>query len=154
MISPVHAPQLPTSSLSYNACISAAEPALPCHLRFVYRFFCGFAMLAKTQFPDVNILRLAFFGPFIGASARSVGGAISDKFGGVRVTLINFIFMAIFSALLFLTLPGTGSGNFIAFYAVFMGAVSDCGSGKWFYFPDDRRHLSPDNHLSGKDERR
>lgn len=72
-------------------------------------------MLAKTQFPDVNILRLAFFGPFIGAIARSVGGAISDKFGGVRVTLINFIFMAIFSALLFLTLPGTGSGNFIAF---------------------------------------
>lgn len=52
----------------------------------------------------MNILRLAFFGPFIGAIARSVGGAISDKFGGVRVTLINFIFMAIFSALLFLTL--------------------------------------------------
>lgn len=54
-------------------------------------FSAGFAMLAKTQFPDVNILRLAFFGPFIGAIARSVGGAISDKFGGVRVTLINFI---------------------------------------------------------------
>lgn len=30
-------------------------------------FSAGFAMLAKTQFPDVNILRLAFFGPFIGA---------------------------------------------------------------------------------------
>ncbi len=111
-------------------------------------------MLAKTQFPDVNILRLAFFGPFIGAIARSVGGAISDKFGGVRVTLINFIFMAIFSALLFLTLPGTGSGNFIAFYAVFMGLFLTAGLGKWFYFPDDRRHLSPDNHLSGKYERR
>lgn len=80
--------------------------------------FIGFSAVrhaGKTQFPDVNILRLAFFGPFIGAIARSVGGAISDKFGGVRVTLINFIFMAIFSALLFLTLPGTGSGNFIAF---------------------------------------
>lgn len=77
--------------------------------------FCGFCHAGKTQFPDVNILRPAFFGPFIGAIARSVGGAISDKFGGVRVTLINFIFMAIFSALLFLTLPGTGSGNFIAF---------------------------------------
>lgn len=77
-------------------------------------FSAGFAMLANPV-PDVNILRTAFFGPFIGAIARSVGGAISDKFGGVRVTLINFIFMAIFSALLFLTLPGTGSGNFIAF---------------------------------------
>lgn len=68
-------------------------------------------------------------GPFIGAIARSVGGAISDKFGGVRVTLINFIFMAIFSALLFLTLPGTGSGNFIAFYAVFMGLFLTAGLG-------------------------
>ena len=92
-------------------------------------FSAGFAMLSKTQFPDVNILRLAFFGPFIGAIARSVGGAISDKFGGVRVTLINFIFMAIFSALLFLTLPGTGSGNFIAFYAVFMGLFLTAGLG-------------------------
>ncbi|EBF4925507.1 MFS transporter, partial [Salmonella enterica] len=65
-------------------------------------FSAGFAMLAKTQFPDVNILQLAFFGPFIGALARSAGGVISDKFGGVRVTLINFIFMALFTALLFL----------------------------------------------------
>jgi NNP family nitrate/nitrite transporter-like MFS transporter len=37
-------------------------------------FSAGFAMLAKTQFPDVNILKLAFFGPFIGALARSFGG--------------------------------------------------------------------------------
>lgn len=80
--------------------------------------FIGFLRVLpcwQNPVPDVNILRPAFFGPFIGAIARSVGGAISDKFGGVRVTLINFIFMAIFSALLFLTLPGTGSGNFIAF---------------------------------------
>ncbi len=60
-------------------------------------FSAGFAMLAKTQFPDVNILRLAFFGPFIGAIARSVGGAIS--------------------------------GNFIAFYAVFMGLFLTAGLG-------------------------
>ncbi|EBS7418025.1 MFS transporter, partial [Salmonella enterica] len=84
-------------------------------------FSAGFAMLAKTQFPDVNILQLAFFGPFIGALARSAGGVISDKFGGVRVTLINFIFMALFTALLFLTLPGSGAGSFSAFYLVFMG---------------------------------
>ncbi len=37
--------------------------------------------------------------------------------------------MAIFSALLFLTLPGTGSGNFIAFYAVFMGLFLTAGLG-------------------------
>ncbi|BBS37476.1 hypothetical protein WP5S18E01_23230 [Enterobacter cloacae] len=54
---------------------------------------------------------------------------ISDKLGGVRVTLINFIFMAVFSALLFLTLPGSGSGNFIAFYLVFMGLFLTAGLG-------------------------
>ncbi len=92
-------------------------------------FSAGFAMLAKTQFPDVDILQLAFFGPFIGALARSAGGVISDKFGGVRVTLINFIFMALFSALLFLTLPGSGEGNFVAFYLVFMGLFLTAGLG-------------------------
>jgi NNP family nitrate/nitrite transporter-like MFS transporter len=39
-------------------------------------------MLSKTQFPDVNILHLAFFGPLIGALARSAGGMISDRLGG------------------------------------------------------------------------
>ncbi|EGG2668889.1 NarK family nitrate/nitrite MFS transporter [Salmonella enterica] len=92
-------------------------------------FSAGFAMLAKTQFPDVNILQLAFFGPFIGALARSAGGMISDKFGGVRVTLINFIFMALFTALLFLTLPGSGAGSFSAFYLVFMGLFLTAGLG-------------------------
>ncbi|HAF3630896.1 TPA: NarK family nitrate/nitrite MFS transporter [Salmonella enterica] len=97
-------------------------------------FSAGFAMLAKTQFPDVNILQLAFFGPFIGALARSAGGVISDKFGGVRVTLINFIFMALFTALLFLTLPGSGAGSFSAFYLVFMGLflAAGLGSGSTF----------------------
>lgn len=92
-------------------------------------FSAGFAMLAKTQFPDVNILQLALFGPFIGALARSAGGVISDKFGGVRVTLINFIFMALFTALLFLTLPGSGAGSFSAFYLVFMGLFLTAGLG-------------------------
>ncbi|HHX1704277.1 TPA: NarK family nitrate/nitrite MFS transporter [Salmonella enterica] len=92
-------------------------------------FSAGFAMLAKTQFPDVNILQLAFFGPFIGALARSAGGVISDKFGGVRVTLINFIFMALFTPLLFLTLPGSGAGSFSAFYLVFMGLFLTAGLG-------------------------
>lgn len=93
-------------------------------------FSAGFAMLAKTQFPEVEILKLAFFGPFLGALARSVGGMLSDKLGGVRVTLVNFIFMAVFSGLLFLTLPNAnGGGNFIAFYAVFMALFLTAGLG-------------------------
>ncbi|PLL30870.1 nitrate/nitrite transporter, partial [Klebsiella michiganensis] len=49
--------------------------------------------------------------------------------GGVRVTLINFILMALFTGLLFLTLPGSGSGSFLAFYVVFMGLFLTAGLG-------------------------
>ncbi|KLU17623.1 nitrate/nitrite transporter NarK, partial [Proteus mirabilis] len=87
-------------------------------------------MLSKTQFPDIVILHYAFFGPLLGALARPVGGALSDKFGGIRVTLINFIIMAIFSALLFLTLPVNGAGgSFIAFFGVFMVLFLTAGLG-------------------------
>lgn len=93
-------------------------------------FSAGFAMLSKTQFPDVVILHYAFFGPFIGALARSAGGIISDRFGGVRVTLINFVLMTVFAALLFLTLPGENhAGSFGAFFAVFMGLFLTAGLG-------------------------
>ena len=93
-------------------------------------FSAGFAMLSKTQFPDVQILHYAFFGPFIGALARSTGGAISDRLGGTRVTLVNFVVMAIFCGLLFLTLPTHGEGgNFIAFFAVFMVLFLTAGLG-------------------------
>lgn len=93
-------------------------------------FSAGFAMLAKTQFPEVQILHYAFFGPFLGAMARSAGGAISDRLGGIRVTLVNFVVMAIFSALLFLTLPTDGvGGNFMAFFGVFMVLFMTAGLG-------------------------
>ncbi|APG18329.1 NarK family nitrate/nitrite MFS transporter [Kosakonia radicincitans] len=93
-------------------------------------FSAGFAMLSKTQFPDVQILHFAFFGPLIGALARSAGGAISDRLGGTRVTLVNFVVMAIFSAALFLTLPTEGTGgNFIAFFCVFLVLFLTAGLG-------------------------
>ncbi|RWR01622.1 nitrate/nitrite transporter NarK [[Pantoea] beijingensis] len=93
-------------------------------------FSAGFAMLSRTQFPDVVILHYAFFGPLLGALARSAGGILSDKFGGVKVTLINFIVMAIFTALIFFTLPGNGQeGSFIAFFGVFMVLFLTAGMG-------------------------
>jgi len=98
-------------------------------------FSAGFAMLSKTQFPDVMIMKYAFFGPLIGALARSLGGIISDRLGGIRVSLFTFIVMAIFTGLLFLTLPGENSaGSFIAFYSVFMVLffAAGLGSGSTF----------------------
>ncbi|TGD42826.1 hypothetical protein C9F07_29355, partial [Salmonella enterica subsp. enterica serovar Poona] len=69
----------------------------------------------------------ARIGPSSGARARSAGGAFSDRLGGTRVTLINFVLMAIFSGLLFLTLPTGGvGGSFIAFYGVFLALFLPC----------------------------
>ncbi|CRG51851.1 NarK family nitrate/nitrite MFS transporter [Yersinia wautersii] len=93
-------------------------------------FSAGFAMLAKTQFPDVIILHYAFFGPLLGALARPMGGVLADRFGGIRVTLVNFILMAIFAVLLFFTLPGANSnGVFLAFFGIFMMLFLTAGLG-------------------------
>jgi len=93
-------------------------------------FSAGFAMLTKTQFPEVNIMHYAFFGPFFGALARSGGGMLSDRLGGVRVTFWNYVVMAIAAALLFLTLPSGGAGgNFPAFFGVFMVLFLTAGLG-------------------------
>ncbi len=62
-------------------------------------------MLAKTQFPAVDILKLAFFGRVHRRAGALVRRIISDRLGGVRVTLVNFVLMALFTGLLFLTLP-------------------------------------------------
>ncbi|MGM3162981.1 NarK family nitrate/nitrite MFS transporter [Dickeya undicola] len=98
-------------------------------------FSAGFAMLSKTQFPDVVILHYAFFGPLLGALARPVGGILSDRFGGVRVTLVNFALMAILSVLLFTALPGDSqSGSFPLFFGIFMllFLTAGLGSGSTF----------------------
>jgi hypothetical protein len=56
-------------------------------------FSAGFALLTKSQFPAVDPTAYAFLGPLAGAVTRPVGGWISDKLGGARVTLYTFVAM-------------------------------------------------------------
>lgn len=58
-------------------------------------FSAGFPLLAKTQFPDVNVMQLAFLGPLIGAMTRAGSGWIADRYGGGRVTIGVFITLMI-----------------------------------------------------------
>ncbi len=80
-------------------------------------YSAGFPLLAKTQFPDVNVLQYAFLGPLVGAVSRSLTGWVSDRWGGGRVTFWVFVGMAIgvYGVLHFLN-----SGNFAGFLAMFL----------------------------------
>ncbi|UXI70491.1 NarK family nitrate/nitrite MFS transporter [Tahibacter amnicola] len=84
-------------------------------------FSAGFPMLTKTLFPGVEALKFAFLGPLVGALARSAGGALADRLGGARLTLMVFAGMigAVGGVLYFL--PGeTSAGNFHGFLAMFL----------------------------------
>ncbi len=94
-----------------------------------------FPLLVKTQFPGVDPIRYAFLGPLVGALARPVGGWLSDRLGGARVTLLDFAAMTAAAVGVVLALPGAGRpGSFPAFLAMFLVlfATSGLGNGSTF----------------------
>jgi len=98
-------------------------------------YSAGFPLLIKSQFPGVNALQYAWMGPLVGALVRPVGGWLSDKLGGARVTFWNFIAMAlgVLAVLQFLPHGGQGgsfAGFLVAFLALF--ATSGIGNGSTF----------------------
>lgn len=56
-------------------------------------FSAGLPLLAKYQFPDVDVLKYVFLGPLVGALSRAATGWISDRWGGGRVTFWVFVAM-------------------------------------------------------------
>lgn len=98
-------------------------------------FSAGLAMLTKSQFPGVNPTAYAFLGPLVGASLRPLGGWISDKLGGARVTAFSFagMMLATVGVLFFLPHAGIG-GNFYGFLAMFivLFALTGIGNGSTF----------------------
>ncbi|GAB3256547.1 MFS transporter [Chitinimonas naiadis] len=98
-------------------------------------FSAGLAMLTKSQFPGINPMTYSFLGPLVGALARPLGGWISDKFGGARVTLYVFgaMMAAVLGVIQFLPHNGQG-GDFYGFLAMFivLFALSGIGNGSTF----------------------
>lgn len=98
-------------------------------------YSAGLTMLIKTQFPGVDPLKYAFIGPLVGALIRPVGGWLSDKVGGARVTFWNFILMtaAVFGVIHFLATK-SDNGAFIGFLTMFvlLFATTGVGNGSTF----------------------
>ena len=102
-------------------------------------FAAGFPLLMKSQFPAINPLAYAWLGPLVGAVIRPFGGWLADKLGGARVTLWNFLAMAlgVLGVLYFLP-KGTGGhvmpfgpaqGSFMGFFLMFLVLFFTTGIG-------------------------
>ncbi|NLY28236.1 MAG: NarK family nitrate/nitrite MFS transporter [Alcaligenaceae bacterium] len=119
-------------------------------------FSAGLALLTQSQFPDVNPTKYAFLGPLVGAAVRPVGGWVSDKLGGARVTFWTFLLMifAVLGVMFFL--PGeNSSGNFFGFLAMFivLFALTGIGNGSTFrmipvIFLQERQHAAAKDETS------
>jgi MFS transporter, NNP family, nitrate/nitrite transporter len=93
-------------------------------------YSAGFPLLIKSQFPGVNALQYAWLGPLVGALIRPVGGWLSDKLGGARVTFWNFIVMALGVIAVMQFLPAEGhAGNFNGFLISFLVLFAAAGIG-------------------------
>ncbi|MBK6490240.1 MAG: MFS transporter [Sphingomonadales bacterium] len=94
-------------------------------------FSAGLPLLAKSQFPDVDVLKFVFLGPLVGAISRAATGWVSDKWGGGRVTFWVFIFMmlGVMGVMYFLE-----AGNWWGFLGmfIFMFFVTGVGNASTF----------------------
>ena len=56
-------------------------------------FAAAFPILLSALFPQSGAAKWAFIGPVVGALVRPLGGWLSDRLGGAKVTLWNFAVM-------------------------------------------------------------
>jgi NNP family nitrate/nitrite transporter-like MFS transporter len=93
-------------------------------------YSAGLPLLIKSQFSGVDPVQYAFLGPLVGALARPVGGWLSDKVGGARVTLWNFLVMALAAGAVIAFLPRAGNpGSFVGFLVSFLVLFTTSGIG-------------------------
>jgi len=91
-------------------------------------YSAAFPLVLKTQFPDAST-KIAFTGALVGSLARPVGGWLSDRVGGARVTAAVFVALGL-GALAVIYAVGAGSftGFLISFLVLFAAAGAGNGS--------------------------
>lgn len=129
--------------------------------------FIGFSfampLVIKNTFPEflaghpfiaTYLAGLGFVGALLGSLARPVGGWLSDKVGGARVTLGVFVAMAVFTVG---AAYGVEHRSFVEFFASYMVifALSGLGNGSIYKMIPSVFALLGQNHAaeSGRDVR-
>ncbi|MBU3993954.1 MAG: NarK family nitrate/nitrite MFS transporter [Alphaproteobacteria bacterium] len=94
-------------------------------------FSAGLPLLAKQQFPDVDVLKFVFLGPLVGALSRAATGWVADRFGGARVTFWVFIGMMLGTLGVMYFLEAGSFAGFLGMF-IFMFFVTGVGNSSTF----------------------
>jgi NNP family nitrate/nitrite transporter-like MFS transporter len=98
-------------------------------------FAAAFPILLAVMFPESGALKWAWAGPLLGALIRPLGGWLSDRIGGARVTFANFIVMLLAGIWALISLPsGAGPSEVNSFFAAFMLLFIAAGIGNGSVF--------------------
>lgn len=82
-------------------------------------FSFSFPQLIKITFNPGLVAQFAFLGALVGSLARPIGGILSDKFSGAKVTLlVTLVMIAAPFGIIHFTAPGTT--HFIGFLCMFL----------------------------------
>jgi NNP family nitrate/nitrite transporter-like MFS transporter len=99
-------------------------------------FSFAFGQVLQVQFAEtfdtpIKAASLTFLGPLVGSLIRPVGGRLADRFGGARVTIVDFMGMAAGAGLVLLASIAESLPLFIAaFIALF--TMSGLGNGSTY----------------------
>ena len=90
-------------------------------------FSFAFPSLIKISFVDFkSFVALAFLGALIGSVARPLGGWLSDRFGGARITLVTFVGLALGTVGVMVSVD---TKSFPLFFCSFMALFVLAGAG-------------------------
>jgi NNP family nitrate/nitrite transporter-like MFS transporter len=87
--------------------------------------------LADHPFIASYLAGLGFVGALIGSISRPLGGWVSDKVGGAKVTLVVFLGMTVFTATAILGVQGRNFSLFFASY-MFIFLLAGMGNGSTY----------------------
>ncbi|GIH03668.1 MFS transporter [Rhizocola hellebori] len=113
-------------------------------------YSAAFPLLIKSQFAGAQGQYVAFLGPLVGSLSRPIGGWLSDRVGGARVTALTFMVMAAGTGGVLLSLTVGNFGSFLAAFLVLFIA-SGVGNGSTYrMIPAIYRALASNQAGSGQ----
>ncbi|WP_051366220.1 MFS transporter [Hamadaea tsunoensis] len=114
-------------------------------------YSAAFPLVLKLQFPTAPVshlggatITLAFLGPLIGSLTRPVGGWLSDRTGGARVTAACFVIMGLGSYGVIYAAGHKAMGLFLASFLVIFAAAGAGNGSTYRMIPAIFAAKSPD----------